>query len=215
MTLEKGNTFSLKLKIHHRERLDSEALNLTPKSTELQRSRLCHVVMPGERQLSARRSPQTPPQRWALSKWQPSPPRSRDVLYYISIWLFCFVFWGFTNVLPELPGGFNKHICSSSKSRSSSQPFNLQISKYLEKRLVSLHQGSETENAALGGKGSEGRADVPAHCVSSEGAHLLFSSFNKSRSSSCYLFQVCSEHRYKETEHHLKFHVSVSPQKGI
>lgn len=48
-------------------------LNLTPKSTELQLSRPCHVVMPGERHVSARRSPQTPPQRWALSTWGTAP----------------------------------------------------------------------------------------------------------------------------------------------
>lgn len=44
-------------------------LNLTPKSTELQLSRPCHVVMPGERQVSSRRSPQAPRQGWALSTW--------------------------------------------------------------------------------------------------------------------------------------------------
>lgn len=54
-----------------------QVLNLTPKSTELQLSRPCHVVMPGERQVSARRSPQTPPQRWALSTWG-SAPRAGD-----------------------------------------------------------------------------------------------------------------------------------------
>lgn len=38
-------------------------LNLTPKSSELQLSWPCHVVMPGERQVSVSRSPQTLLQR--------------------------------------------------------------------------------------------------------------------------------------------------------
>lgn len=204
MTLEKRN---IKAEAENplQRKSRQPVLNLTPKSTVLQLSCPCHVVMLGERKVLVRSSPQN--QRGEL--WGPGmlPWEQGTAHPTLHRGALCEWYWireGFKES-EMFCLSFQVDLTTTSAAAAQGAKFLIYCSQNTYKRdFYCYTMIKERENAALGKEMTDGEQTSYPTCTPllSGGAHQLFCTYNNSKSPSSYSFQVHSDHRHKKIQHH-------------